>query len=43
MAFPYGILVNRKGVIVDYGTHVRPAEMLSEKINLLLVQDNLIK
>jgi len=40
---PYGILVNRKGVIVDYGTHVRPSENLREKINLLLGQDNLIK
>jgi len=43
MAFPYGILVNRKGVIVDYGSHVRPANMLREKIDLLLEQDNLLK
>ena len=43
LVFPYGILVNRKGVIVDYGTHVRPGEMLLEKINLLLEQDRLIK
>jgi len=43
MAFPYGILINKKGVIVDYGTHVRPGELLLEKINLLLEQDNLIK
>ena len=40
---PYGILINRKGVIVDYGTHVRPGELLLEKINLLLEQDKLIK
>jgi thiol-disulfide isomerase/thioredoxin len=43
MGFPYGILVNRKGVIVDYGMHVRPNLMLREKINLLLEQDKLIK
>ena len=43
MGLPYGILINRKGVIVDYGTHVRPSEMLREKINLLLEQDKLIK
>jgi len=43
MAFPYGLLVNRKGVIVDYGSHVRPEQMLREKINLLLKQDKLVK
>jgi len=43
MGLPYGILVNRKGVIVDYGTHVRPSELFLDKINLLLEQDNLIK
>ena len=43
VSVPYGILVNRKGVIVDYGTHVRPQIKLREKINLLLKQDNLIK
>ncbi|MDH6343039.1 thiol-disulfide isomerase/thioredoxin [Parabacteroides sp. PFB2-12] len=43
MSFPYGILVNRKGVIVDYGTHVRPSKMLREKIDLLLEQDKLVK
>ena len=44
LGFPYGILVNRKGVIVDYGTHVRPGGgLLREKINLLLKQDKLIK
>lgn len=41
IAFPYGLLVNKKGVIVDYGTHVR-ASMLSQKIDLLLTQDKLI-
>jgi hypothetical protein len=34
--------VNKKGVIVDYGFHVRP-KMLREKIDLLLKQDNLLK
>ena len=43
MGLPYGILINRKGVIVDYGTHVRPVELLLEKINLLLEQDKLVK
>ena len=43
LSFPYGILVNKKGVIVDYGSHVRPEAMLREKIDLLLKQDNLIK
>ena len=43
MGLPYGILVNRKGIIVDYGVHVRPNELLREKINTLLVQDKLIK
>jgi thiol-disulfide isomerase/thioredoxin len=43
MGFPYGLLVNRKGVIVDYGSHVRPEQMLREKINLLLEQDKLVK
>ena len=43
IGFPYGILVNKKGVIVDYGTHVRPGTSLQEKINLLLEQDNLVK
>ena len=43
IVFPYGLLVNRKGVLVDYGTHVRPENMLREKINLLLKQDNLVK
>ena len=43
IGLPYGILVNKKGVIVDYGTHVRPGELFLEKINLLLEQDKLIK
>lgn len=43
LAIPKGILVNRKGVIVDHGTHVRPSELLREKINLLLKQDKLIQ
>jgi len=43
LALPYGILINRKGVIVDEGSHVRPAGMLGEKINLLLTQDELTK
>jgi len=44
MGFPYGILVNRKGVVVDYGPHIRPGtQLLRDKINLLLEQDNLIK
>jgi thiol-disulfide isomerase/thioredoxin len=42
IAYPYGILVNRKGIIVDYGVHVRP-EGLREKIDLLLTQDYLIQ
>ena len=43
IGLPYGILINRNGVIVDYGTHVRPCELFLEKINLLLEQDKLIK
>ena len=43
LSFPYGILVNRKGVVVDNGLHVRPQMMLKEKIDLLLKQDKLIK
>ncbi|MDR2145555.1 MAG: TlpA family protein disulfide reductase, partial [Tannerella sp.] len=36
---PYGILVNRKGQIVDYGRYVRPSGLLKEKINTLLEND----
>ena len=44
LGFPYGILVNRKGVIVDYGFHLRPeSDTFREKIELLLKQDNLVK
>lgn len=43
IGLPYGILVNRKGVIVDYGTHLRPDVGLREKINLLMKQEKLIK
>ena len=42
LSIPKGILVNRKGVIVDHGRYVRPSELLREKINLLLLQDKLI-
>ena len=43
ISFPYGILLNREGVIVDHGSHVRPENKLREKIDLLLEQDKLIK
>ena len=43
ISFPYGILVNRQGVIVDHGSHVRATHKLREKIDLLLKQDKLIK
>ena len=43
LSYPQGILVNRKGVIVDNGPHVRPGEALRKKIDLLLEQDKLIK
>ncbi len=43
LSLPYGILINKKGVIVDHGTHVRPEMKLRDKINLLLEQDKLIK
>ena len=39
---PYGIIVNRKGVMVDYGSHLQPGVLLREKINLLLEQDKLL-
>jgi thiol-disulfide isomerase/thioredoxin len=42
LAIPKGILVNRKGVIVDHGIHVRPSELLRKKIDMLLKQDRLI-
>jgi thiol-disulfide isomerase/thioredoxin len=42
IGFPNGILVNRKGVIVDHGPHVRP-DLIKDKIKLLLQQDKLIK
>ena len=42
-SFPYGILINRNGVIVDFGGHVRPGTRLEENINLLLRQDNLVR
>ena len=42
-AFPYGVLVNRNGVIVDYGTHVRPEIDLKSKIDHLLKYDKLLK
>jgi thiol-disulfide isomerase/thioredoxin len=42
-SIPYGVLTNRKGVIVDYGSHVRPQTGLREKVDLLLRQDNLVK
>ena len=40
---PLGILVNRNGVIVDFGRHVRPEMGLEENIELLLRQDNLVR
>jgi thiol-disulfide isomerase/thioredoxin len=43
MGLPYGILINKKGIIVDYGSHVRPGTGFREKIDLLLRQDTLIK
>ena len=43
VSFLYGILVNRQGVIVDHGSHVRATNKLREKIDLLLKQDKLIK
>lgn len=43
IGFPYGILVNKKGVIVDYGPHVRPEVNLGDKIDMLLKQDKLSK
>ena len=43
LAIPHGILINKKGVIVDNGTYVRPTNKLQEKIDLLLEQDNLVK
>ncbi|MDR2037127.1 MAG: TlpA family protein disulfide reductase [Bacteroidales bacterium] len=42
IGFPYGILVNKKGVIVDHGLHVR-SERIEKKIDLLLKQDTLIE
>ena len=42
LSLPYGILINKKGVIVDHGSHVRPT-LIQEKIDLLLKQDDLIK
>ena len=41
LVFPTGILVNKKGVIVDYGTHLRPEFGLSAKIDHLLKHDKL--
>ena len=40
---PHGILINRNGVIVDSGGHVRPGARLRENIDLLLRQDNLVR
>ena len=42
-AYPNGILVNKKGVIVDFGAHIYPNQELRKKIDLLLEQDKLIK
>jgi thiol-disulfide isomerase/thioredoxin len=39
---PYGILVNKKGIIVDYGTHIRPGMGLQNKIDHLLEHDRLL-
>ena len=41
LSFPYGILVNKKGVIVDYGRHVRPELGLAAKIDHLLKYNKL--
>ena len=41
LPLPYGILVNKKGVIVDYGGHVHPKLGLSAKIDHLLKHDKL--
>lgn len=40
--FPYGILVNKNGIIVDYGTYLRPA-MIRKKLDTLLKQDKLVR
>ena len=40
---PLGFLINRNGVIVDFGGHVRPGTRLRENIDLLLKQDNLVR
>jgi thiol-disulfide isomerase/thioredoxin len=42
-SIPFGILVNKKGIIVDYGTHVRPGMELRAKIDHLLEHDKLAK
>ncbi|NDV82947.1 TlpA family protein disulfide reductase [Bacteroides sp. 51] len=42
ISYPYGILVNKKGVIVDYGSHVR-ATLIEKKLDLLLKGDKLIE
>jgi thiol-disulfide isomerase/thioredoxin len=42
-SIPVGILINRKGIIVDHGSYVRPVgNLLEEKIEILLKQDNLL-
>lgn len=41
-SIPIGLLINRKGIIVDHGSYIRPNKSLEEKIKLLLQQDNLL-
>jgi hypothetical protein len=41
-SIPFGILVNKEGVIVDYGAHVRPEMGLQSKIDHLLENEKLI-
>jgi len=43
LAFPYGVMVNKDGIIVDYGTHVRPEMDMKSKIDHLLKYNKLLK
>ena len=43
LSFPFGVIVNKEGVVVDYGLHVRPELGLAAKIDHLLKYDKLLK
>ncbi|MDR0815017.1 MAG: TlpA family protein disulfide reductase [Bacteroidales bacterium] len=42
MGMPFGVLINKKGIIIDSGSHLRPSPELRNKVNRLLEHDKLL-